>query len=180
MSIVRNIIKESLLLEGRLEDVKRKYPGYDKLIDALSKDDPSGNNKYLMWMVKEVIPHMSSFNMRSISVVRAIEYFHENQQSFTKKDINQYESLQELENTIKEVKQKKIEKKGKKDADKVYEDDTWLVVSPKSWEASCVYGAGSKWCVASKQNREYWDKYTRSSDFYYIINSTLEVVIFII
>ena len=53
-----------ILLEGRIEDAREyletfEWDGYGKteqdvneVLDWFVADDPSGNNKYLMWMVK--------------------------------------------------------------------------------------------------------------------------------
>ena len=47
---------ERMITEGRLNDVERKHPllatkyNGESLIDKFSENDPSGNNKYLMWM----------------------------------------------------------------------------------------------------------------------------------
>ena len=49
-------------------------------------------------------------------------------------------------------------------------NDDWLVVSPLSWEASCYYGAGTKWCVASKQTDTHWKSYNKRSTFFYVID----------
>ena len=44
------INEEQLLIEGRIDNVKKKYPELDKkgLLDVLIEKDPSGNQKYLM------------------------------------------------------------------------------------------------------------------------------------
>ena len=50
------ILENTILLEGRLEDVKAKYDeSYSNIIDQLSGADPSGNNKYLDWMTKQTV-----------------------------------------------------------------------------------------------------------------------------
>ena len=48
---------ENLLLEGRLEEVKDRYPQpmWDE-IDKLAAIDPSGNQKYLDWLAKNMLP----------------------------------------------------------------------------------------------------------------------------
>ena len=57
-NLISEIIKFELirgvLSEGRVEDAKAKYPEFENLIDFLVQNDPSGNNKYLMWFVKNV------------------------------------------------------------------------------------------------------------------------------
>jgi hypothetical protein len=50
-----------------------------------------------------------------------------------------------------ERKDKKDElKKYKSEVDKIFDDKNWLVVRAKTWEASCHYGAGTKWCTTSR------------------------------
>ena len=44
---VDRMIFERVLFEGRLEQVQKKYPDYANYVDLFSKEDPSGNNKYL-------------------------------------------------------------------------------------------------------------------------------------
>ena len=47
---------ERMIIEGRLNNVEKKFPllatkhNGKSLIDRFSKEDPSGNNKYLAWM----------------------------------------------------------------------------------------------------------------------------------
>ena len=56
-----NIIIENILLENRVKDIKKKYPqlvdgtGEYPIIDYFVANDPSGNNKYLEWMVKAML-----------------------------------------------------------------------------------------------------------------------------
>ena len=56
--------EEALLAEGRLSDVMDQYPGLAEpkieLIQLFSENDPSGNNKYLKWMVEQFIKEHQS------------------------------------------------------------------------------------------------------------------------
>lgn len=57
-------IKE-VLLENRIDDVKKKFPNVSPdLIDFFVRNDPSGNQKYLEWMVKAIdhLPTVHSIN----------------------------------------------------------------------------------------------------------------------
>lgn len=55
-SILSEIIKieliKSVLSEGRVEDMKAKYPEDHEIVDFFVEHDPSGNNKYLTWEMK--------------------------------------------------------------------------------------------------------------------------------
>ena len=53
--VIKYIILEQLITEGRLEDAKQKYPCLPpKLVDYFSEKDPSRNNKYVDWMCKQM------------------------------------------------------------------------------------------------------------------------------
>ena len=45
-----------LLIEGRIDDAKKKYPHLAEvgIIDTLVANDPSDNQKYLMWAAKQI------------------------------------------------------------------------------------------------------------------------------
>ena len=77
--------EEMLLAEGRLDDVKKKFPELDKrgIVDDLSAKDPSGNNAYLRWMATQ----LNNFYEKEKSYAQRQEYQHRIQnvaQSFHK------------------------------------------------------------------------------------------------
>jgi hypothetical protein len=187
---LKKLIQESLsvLLEGRLEDVKAKYAdkqGSEQAIDQLSQGDPSGNNKYLEWMAKiSFTDETSEFSVDDLlGVVRA---YHEglprinsqfstpvvdsNKEMFpgraerrvknNPKDINSYptfNSLKLITDALEET------KKERPDRDRIYQDERWTVIVPKSHPAACKYGIHSNWCV-STSNSSYFDRYTKERD----------------
>ena len=59
----------------------------------------------------------------------------------------------------------------KEDAERVYESDRYVVMVPETKEASCYYGAGTKWCTA-QTDRDYFTNYKKSGELYYIIDKT--------
>jgi len=66
--------------------------------------------------------------------------------------------------------QKNLQKQTASAADKVFENDKCIVVVPHTYEASCKYGANTKWCTASNKTNEHWEQYTKNNvKFYYII-----------
>jgi len=90
------------------------------------------------------------------------------------KDINSYPDLNAIRAFYNHIKQFNISKdeikKAKKESKKIYEDANYLIVQPLTYEASCVYGRETKWCVASKDSSRYFDDYMVNSFFYYVIN----------
>jgi hypothetical protein len=179
-----------LLNEGRLEDVKSKYPeSAESSIDDLSERDPSGNNKYLAWMAKqafytknEIINsfgdddwYMERYGRRSKvnkdDMLDLVTYFHQYPHKYEKKDINQYGSLKELEEATETAKTK-LSRKEVKDqgGEKVYEDDNFVLIHPKTHEASCKYGSRTKWCVTMRGYTGYFERYSTHGPLFFLID----------
>jgi len=75
-----NFLLEELLFENRLEDVKKKYPEIDSItIEQLASRDPSGNNKYLDWMVKQ-----KKLGRITPTIIKYVNLFHKNVNKLTK------------------------------------------------------------------------------------------------
>ena len=73
MGILLERIKE-VLLENRIDDVKKKFPTVnDDIIDFFVRNDPSGNQKYLEWMVKAFahLPTVHSINGELLGYTQA-------------------------------------------------------------------------------------------------------------
>jgi len=77
------------------------------------------------------------------------------------KDITSYKSLDEVMAAISIAELKMINKDLEKFVLKLYEDDEWLIVKPLTYESSCKYGAGTKWCTASTSEEYQYHNYTR-------------------
>jgi hypothetical protein len=117
----KRFLNEDLLAEGRLQDAKKKYPDHAEYIDAMSAKDPSGNNKYLMWMAKQFNTDASNFSMSDEgkkiyvdTITDLVSKFHKSVQRLEKKDINQYKTLDELDDTLEKLGATSKEKRQKK------------------------------------------------------------------
>lgn len=203
-----NILLENIrkvLLEGRIEGVKKKFSNVDPdIIDYFVKNDPSGNQKYLDWMVKAMTHEPTTSSIMEIIdnynwndgywgdvagfIVSLVKKFHEllpymvyledgkkvgttdlYQYKFTDSDMIHYLGHDLL--GAKERKEEKDKQKDtKKNSDKIYEDKNWLVVRPKNWESSCVYGSGTKWCTTSKETSSHFKRETERNFLIYVIN----------
>jgi hypothetical protein len=197
--ILKNIRK--VLSENRIEDVKKKYPEVDpEVINYFIKEDPSGNNKYLDWLVKamtheptiqsveDILDEAMQFNNPQEFLMMLVKKFHEllpymihveDGKKVGTTDLYQYkftdsEMINFLGFDLSQAKERKEEKDKQKDAkknsDKIYEDKNWLVVRPKTWESSCVYGAGTRWCTTSKENSSHFKRETDRNFLIYVIN----------
>ena len=86
------------------------------------------------------------------------------------KDLTTYKTFEEVELQISMSSMKLIDKEMEKQVEKLYETDEWLVIKPLSYPASLKYGASTKWCTSSKDNPDYYFKYTKSGILIYAIN----------
>jgi len=173
---LNQILESTILLEGRKEDVIRKYGEENiDLINKLSQEDPSGNNKYLGWMTKAALGKLEAVEdiLNADSIVRLVKGFHKNLARIKNKDINSYESIFEFKAVVDEAEKKAEEKKFAKQAKKIYEDDEVVVFAPFTVQASCKYGAGSQWCIAAtsgtNNSNPHFDDYSKHSNFYFFI-----------
>lgn len=90
------------------------------------------------------------------------------QKQLSKKDFAQYSSYEELKKDINRI---KSEEKST-DATKLYEDNNLLVLAANTWEASCKYGAGSKWCTTAKDTDSYWNRHNQTgTEFFWIFKN---------
>ena len=90
------------------------------------------------------------------------------------KDINSFETLYDLQKFLTLYDRFQFlsdqEEKSKKESEKLYEDDRFLIIRPLSHTSSCYYGANTKWCTTTRDNEDYFDRYTSKGKLYYIID----------
>jgi len=171
-----------LLKEGRKEDLQKKYANkfkdHPEQLDYVLTDSDliNYNHKYTDFVLKNLNPNSSADALENFNqieeVVDLINGFHKYQQNLEKRDINQYKSFEELSSSLRPFQEKEIEKEKEKQADKIYEDDKFLVVKPKTEEASCKYGSNTKWCVTVKDGGHFGRYTSGRQGLYFIINKS--------
>jgi hypothetical protein len=118
--------------------------------------------------LKHLLEYADVIEVAEIAV-RLVKDFDKYQKNLEKKDINQYLSIEELEKVLESFKGKEKEKELESQTEKIYEDENFLVLVPKTIEASCKYGAGTKWCTTVR-DADHFQRYTRGKQgLYYII-----------
>jgi len=165
------------LLEG-LKDIRRKYVDSEMVPEDIFKKfetaDPTSTKKYLDWMCRMYVQTPD----RVTHIIDIIPIFDQKVKKQLLKgsdaDIGKYKDLDSVDTALasKEGVKTKGEqhKEEKSGAEKVYEDDDLLIVSPETYESSRLYGAKTKWCTASN-TREHWDSYyKRGVKLYYLVD----------
>ena len=172
---------KTILSESKLDELLQYYNDkyddeYDGIIEVAYEEDPSPTKKYFNWMSKIFIElDQKDLPIEINDLVLMINYFDKNQHKFEKKDIYQYtydEFVKKYEESITKITKKELELSG---VEKLYEDDKYLLVRPKNKEASCKYGANTKWCIASNTNN-YFENYSSGNLFFFVIDKLKEPI----
>lgn len=191
--------KEDYTLEGnRLVDdnLINSENVNDDIIGYLYESDPSKTKKYVDWMVKQIFVEKKPFYLSNENIdgfVNLVKKFDEKiskidddfllynidlRDSFPKdkpvKDINSYDYklLVKIIPFLVEYRSASERKKEAKDgAIKVYEDNLYRIYKITTFEASCWYGRGSKWCTT--QSASHFRSYgTGLGELLYCISKT--------
>jgi hypothetical protein len=165
-----------LIQEGRKEDLRKKYTEkfkeYPETLDFILdiSDLADTNFKYADFVLKNTHPNVSPEEVEHI--IDLVKDFDRFQQSLEVKDINKYD-IYKLVSAIdkhKENSKSQLKKIDTSNAKKLYEDKNLLIVRPLTYEASCKYGSGTKWCTTMSYDSSYFDSHTKGGQgLYYII-----------
>jgi len=149
---------------NRLDIVKEKFP--DHYEEAIKVEDPSGKQKYLLWIAKQL---SGGHNAPDIS--QTLKFFHENPEKFEIKDIHKYKDLKDLENIVKEfgISNRQAKAQDKEGSEKIFEDDNLMVIRIDDKPAMVLYGANTRWCTTMKDQTYYEDYVSQGNDFYIVI-----------
>jgi len=192
-----DLLQEQLLIEGRIEDVKKKYPRLEPIIDFLVRRDPSGNQKYLAWAAKQTevarewrargLPPGTGLDVAQLEsswvpeLADFIEKFHKWNQRMPKygfsKDINSYKDYESFRYAVSKVDEedtqatKRAEEKKAAFSEAHVIDDTedYFIVRPTTTESSCFFGKGTRWCISADQSNNYFNSYTSEGKTFYFM-----------
>ena len=163
-----------LLREGRKEDLKKKYSDKfdEKVLDWILNisDLVDFNHKYTDFVLRVLENEDIDVAEKVETIIEELKLFDKYQNQLEKKDINQYKTFTELQNAVTTLQQKEKEKELEGQVDKIYEDDTFVVVIPKTQQASCKYGSNTRWCTAAKLDNRFVAYTQGNQRLYYIIN----------
>ena len=107
-------------------------------------------------------------------IVDSLDTFEKHKSKFKYPEFRQYSTniedfFNEAQKIKTDVESKQIEKSAKKEADKIFENDSLLIIKPKSFQSSCYYGAGTTWCTTMKNTPSYFNDYSSKGTLYYVI-----------
>lgn len=159
------------------ENMKSKLGSGDvakNLITHFSDIDPTSKKIYVQWIIKM---YLSGLMLEDINKLKeGLAIFDKAKQKIDKKDINQYKSINELLKAVDPFKDEEFISGKQAKAAVKNEEVEWItntpnfkILIPKTFKASCMYGANTKWCTTSKDDSSEFDSYSKRGNLYIII-----------
>lgn len=150
-----------------VEEVLTLDPTYN-----FEKPDILGN--YSKWLINKYLEDKTILS-KSEEILNSLSLFNNFRKDMEIKDIMKFKKVEDLISAVSSfegksprLSKRQVAKKDKEEgAVKLYEDDEWLLVIPKTLEASQKYGAGTRWCTVNERDFYY---YTSTGDLYILIN----------
>lgn len=197
---IRNLIREALITEISIADAwtqfysnKEKFPLlngdvelFKKLNDLYPKNGSNFNKGYFTWIYNL----LKDGKLKEEDFYKVKEYLGIFAKFFNKlpkenRDINKFKSLSDLYAVIKPFEHKddseptsktsELKKIKEEEITKVFENDDWLVMIPKTERASCLIGKGTKWCTAADKSNNMFNHYSKNGPLYVIVNKNARV-----
>lgn len=164
---------------AKIDTIREKFKDKIKPIDFIelaNNIDNSKTKKYTEHLVRFTKNLSNDFESTAIN---EMEYILEILNKFDElatnglikqADLNQYNSLSTVKQSIKDATLIKSIGKAKKEIKILYEDDKYMLFLPLSYDAASVYGRGTKWCVTQS---EYFYRYTDRGILAYFIEKDI-------
>lgn len=168
------LIRSFIVNEGQIDDLKRRYdshPKKDVIIKTIQTLDglKPAIVKWAVGQVERGEPHNEVIELVKNFETRFKQKLKDKGKS---SDLNSYKTLGDLRGAIEEVgtsTRGQDNSKVRSESDVLYEDESVMLVHPRTKQASCGLGRGTKWCVAATQSQNYFDQYTSEGVFLFYV-----------
>jgi len=172
----REMVKEEVIEEGEVS-ARKKYVETGKVpedvFNKLLEIDPTPQKKYIEWMCKIYSQEKPEINEFEKVIPKFDKLVNKGVLPVDARNIQLYKSLKEVSRKVEEFDvptKSELERKAKVEgAEKVFENDKAVVYKITTWEASCLYGRGTRWCIsAEKESGSFYD-YSMKNAIYFVI-----------
>jgi hypothetical protein len=167
---------------SKVTELEVKYGRISKTVfQKFVNGDVTPTKKYLEYLCIMWIRKLDGFFSIStnglIDLVnrfdKILPYIVDNKDIYSEK----YRRLDNLKSTVSDAEFIRAEKSIVKTdhVDILIENDDYILVCPKTFEGSLRYGANTKWCTASKNNKSTFKTYSESYTLIYLNSKNLQV-----
>jgi hypothetical protein len=148
--------------DWRSEDIQHTQ-SYLEETKGIKVDGLSLTQQYFIYSMMDILPanYFNEFKQFQEYMERGM---------IENKDVLTYSTIEEVQQATSLAIMKASTKDLEKQVFKVYEDEVWLIVRPLTFEASAKYGAGTKWCTTSMNDKQYFTRYWSKGTLAYIVN----------
>jgi ribose 5-phosphate isomerase RpiB len=157
-------------MASRLKVAQEKYsiPSYD--IDQVGKISGK-DHKYIDFVCKAYngCDNYEDDYFALEDIEDAVKLFEKYKSKLDQKDLNKY-SFKSLKDAISKLSASRKDLKNN-DVNILYEDDTWKVVHPTTFESAALYSSNTKWCISrsSTYNEYNQIKLNKGSTGYHLL-----------
>jgi hypothetical protein len=163
---------------SKIDELKVKYWSLKiETFNRLVNGDKTPTRKYTEFLLKSWTHRNSNGCVRTIDMlIDLVNRFDEVLPYIQDKDIydKKYGHIPTLKEIVDKAETDK-ELKGfcrEEHAEVLYEDDKVLFIIPKTHKGSLKYGAGTRWCTASKNDISTFNNYSKNALLAYLIDKT--------
>jgi hypothetical protein len=148
----------------------KKYVSDKDTLELIASKDPSKNFKYTELMAKFI---SQGADIEEVEPSIKLLYKIAEKYKGMSLEVNSFKSITELDKWLgakSSIKSKTEIKKLDKlnGAEKVFENDKYIVLKILTKEAAILYGKGTEWCISALKDNAY-DDYRKYGQFYFII-----------
>jgi len=165
---------------SKIKDLKLKHPEFKiDIIQGLSEYDPSGNNKYLQYMVNASVASVSDYFTSNKFIGDVFKELIELVTNFDKncedgvidnKDIYSYDNLIDVILENEKAKTKMSDRTIKSNETIVlYENKELILIKCLTERSSCLYGKNTQWCTSADHSENQFKDYTKKGILLYLI-----------
>lgn len=177
--ILGNQAKVNKLEQAIQKDSSAQVERPEQIMAILADADPSRNGQFINWIVDRY--NEGNFKVEDLSrVVNALTAFEQFKRVLTQKDINSYRRLSDLEDAVEphtsgeesEVPQTRSDMRQRaygEESDVFIKEGNFIVLVPKTEEAACYLGRGTKWCTAFTKAQNRFEEHNKKGPLYTII-----------
>ena len=160
-----------ILAESRVSEFEKNF-GRKFTQDQKEKIIEEIPSKFYGWVGK--VLDQVNFDNSFQDIKGLLDYFNKFGSNLKRTDIFQYQNVNDLKTELDQYANR--QRRGVKKvngANVVYDSPKYMVVNPLSYESSCYYGKGTKWCTSGRDASETFNRYNKDGKLFYIIDKTL-------
>ena len=169
-------------LNGKIPPKIKYDKEMSKILKELIDADPLPNKQNSQWLIRLFINNQLKLEDLSKATNYLSIYEKVKQRApVEQRDINKVKSLPELYDIISKFEKEEVKSKAQvakeeklEGADRILDNEHWLIITPKTEGAACLYGQETQWCTAASRGGNYFNQYNKQGPLYIIFDKSIK------